>query len=102
MPSALRQRAVVGNVTAIEQSGPEELQKMFPCPLEDLPQFISVVLLCAAEDEDHLKAMISRARALRVRFECGLVRHINTMTILLLTPTSSTRVGERSYRGALG
>lgn len=67
MPSALRQRAIIGNVTAMEQSGPEKLEKMFPCPLEDLPQIISVVLLCAAENEDHLKAMVARARALRVR-----------------------------------
>ena len=41
----MSQRALRGHVTAVEQSGPDRLAGMFPCPLEDLPEYISVVLL---------------------------------------------------------
>lgn len=66
MPASQRQRALKGNVTAVQQSGPDKLAGIFPCPLEELPDIISVVLLGAAENEDQVRALASRARALQV------------------------------------
>lgn len=66
MPASQRQRALQGNVTAVQQSGPDKLAGIFPCPLEELPDIISVVLLGAAENENQVRALASKARALQV------------------------------------
>ena len=67
LPASMSQRALRGHVTAVEQSGPDRLAGMFPCPLEDLPEYISVVLLSEAGDNDRLRQLASQTRALRVR-----------------------------------
>jgi hypothetical protein len=51
----------------VEQSGPDRLAGMFPCPVEDIPEYISVVLLDEAGDDARLRLLASQARALRVR-----------------------------------
>lgn len=61
-----RQRGLTGHVTAVEQPGPEEWQGVFPCPLDDIPEFVTVALLGAAESDDHVRSQLARARSLKV------------------------------------
>lgn len=39
---------------------------MLPCPLEELPDMISVVLLNAVQSDDEMRALARRARAVQV------------------------------------
>lgn len=73
MPASMSQRSLRGHVTAVEQSGPDRLAGLFPCPLEEIPEYISVVLLSEAGDDHRLRQLASQTRALKVRVSAALV-----------------------------
>lgn len=67
LPAEQRQRKLTGHITAVQQCGAQQWDRMFPCPMESLPTHFSVVLLGTASNIHELRALAGRARAMKVR-----------------------------------
>ena len=69
-PAAQSQRGITGHVTAVAQPNPTDWVDFlgrFPLPPDEVPNTFTVVLLAAADTEDRVRALLSRAPCLKVR-----------------------------------
>jgi hypothetical protein len=59
-------RAMRGHVVAFPNPAPEELNKIFPLSLEDIPEMLSVVLLAPAQTQEQAERMAKNVKILQV------------------------------------
>jgi hypothetical protein len=59
-------RAMRGHVVAFPNPAPEELSRIFPLSLEEVPDMLSVVLLAPAQSQEQAERMAKKVKILQV------------------------------------